>query len=377
MNKGRKWKKVFRVLLLVAVLLFAGGGRELLVGAFSAAGLGSSRTEVTCISSDRYAHNTLDEKQHRVYDEILDAIIQMKDHVRLSTTDKSDVMKCYNAVCADYGEIFWVDKCSYSEYLLFGKPCAVDFDVVYAYTQDEVADYQKRMKPVIDDYLGQLAACESDYEKTELLYRRLIQDVTYDTGAENNQNILSVFIGKETVCQGYACAVQYLLQQTGIESVIVTGTAQGQPHAWNMVLLDGDFYYFDVTWGNADFLAAAGNTVGGINYGYLNITSEELLTNHQPQVDFPLGICDSTENNYYVKEGLFFDHWDADAIGQKFMRAFEENESSVSVKFADSGLFAQAQDYFIEEQHITDYCEGVSRIYYVQDKELNILTIYF
>lgn len=377
MNKGRKWKKVLRVLLLVVVLLLAGGGRELLAGVFGAAGLGNSRAEVTCISSDRYVHNTLSENQQRVYDEMLDAIMQMQEHVRLSTTDKADVMTCYNAICADYGEIFWVDKCSYSEYLLFGQPYAVGFDVTYAYTQEETADYRERMQPVIDDYLEQLAACESDYEKTKLLYGRLIRDVSYDPRAENNQNILSVFIGKSTVCQGYACAVQYLLQQAGIECVIVTGTAQGQPHAWNMALLDGDYYYLDVTWGSADFLGASGSAKGGINYGYLNITSEELLTNHQPQVDFPLGICDSMENNYYVKQGLFFDDWDADAIGQKFMQAFEDNEDSVSVKFGDSGLFAQAQDYFIDDQHITDYCDGISRIYYVQDKDINILTIYF
>lgn len=375
MNQGKKWKKVFRVLLLVAVLLLAGGSRELLAGAFSAAGLGSA--EATCISTDRYAHNTLSERQQRVYDEMLDAMMQMKDHVRLSTTDKSDVMTCYHAICADYGEIFWVDRCSYSEYSLFGQPCAVGFDVTYTYTKEEVADYKEKLRPVIDDYRKQLMACESDYEKTELLYRKLIQDVTYDPDAENNQNILSVFLGKATVCQGYACAVQYLLQQVGIPCVIVTGTAQGQPHAWNMARLDGDYYYIDVTWGNADFLGKIDRAGGGINYGYLNITSEELLTNHQPQVDFPLGICDSTENNYYVRKGLFFERWDADAIGQRFMHAYEEDEESVSVKFADSSLLAQARDYFIDDRHITDYCEGISRIYYVQDQDINTLTIYF
>lgn len=375
MNQGKKWKKVFRVLLLVAVLLLAGGSRELLAGAFSVAGLGSA--EATCISTDRYAHNMLSERQQRVYDEMLDAMMQMKDHVRLSTTDKSDVMTCYHAICADYGEIFWVDRCSYSEYSLFGQPCAVGFDVTYTYTKEEVADYQEKLRPVIDDYRKQLMACESDYEKTELLYRKLIQDVTYDPDAENNQNILSVFLGKATVCQGYACAVQYLLQQVGIPCVIVTGTAQGQPHAWNMARLDGDYYYIDVTWGNADFLGEAQHAVGGINYGYLNITSAELLMNHQPQVDFPLGICDSTENNYYVRKGLFFERWDADAIGQRFMHAYEEDEESVSVKFADSSLLAQARDYFIDDRHITDYCEGISRIYYVQDQDINTLTIYF
>ena len=47
------------------------------------------------------------------------------------------------------------------------------------------------------------------------------------------------------------------------------------------------------------------------------------------------------------------------------------------MKFADSGLFAQAKEYFIDGRHITDYCPGISKIYYVLDEDLDIFTIYF
>lgn len=378
MNRTRKLKKAYRMLLSMAIiLLLTGCGKEALSDVFDLVGLVDMRGEVACVSSDRYVHNTLSETQQIVYDEMLDAIMNMEEKVNLSTTDKSDVSTCYNAICADYGEIFWVDTCSYSELSLFGRPCAVSFSVRYAYTPEEVADFQAEMQPVIDTYLERLAECESDYEKTEVLYRKLIREVAYDMDAENNQNILSVFLGKKTVCQGYACATQYLLQQVGIPCTIITGTAQGQPHAWNMVLLDGDYYYLDVTWGNADFLGESEIVTGSINYGYLNITSDELLTNHQPQVDFPLGVCDSTADNYYVKKELFFDSWDADGIGTKLARAYEKEKDHVSVKFSDAELLERAKDYFIDGQHITDYCEGISQIYYVSDPDLNILTIYF
>lgn len=378
MNTIKELRKLGRVLLLAAVLLlFAGCGKEKFSDVIDLAGVGSGKEPAVCVSADRYVHNTLTEKQQLVYDEMLEAIMNMEEKVRLSTTDKSDVKLCYDAICADYGEIFWVDKCSCREILLFGKTCALSLFVSYAYTPEEVADYRKQMQLVIAGYLERLSECESDYEKTEVLYRKLIRDVEYDMGAENNQNILSVFLGKKTVCQGYACATQYLLQQVGIPCVIVTGIAQGQPHAWNMAMLDGDYYYIDVTWGNTDFLGESPNAAGSINYGYLNITSDELLINHQPQVDFPLSTCDSTENNYYIKKKLYFDSWDPNAIGAKIARAFEKNKDSASVKFAEGEMLAQAKRYFIDEQHITDYCVGISQIYYVQDPDLNILTIYF
>ena len=378
MNTTKKWRRRWRMLLFLAVMLIAAGcGKATWISAFVPLGEERVHSEADCVSADRYVHNTLSDRQKLVYDEMLDAIMHMKETVRLSTTDRSDVEKCYHAICADHGEIFWVDSCSYSELSLFGRPFAVSFSTEYSYTPEEVADYRSRMQPVIDQYLERLAQCESDYEKTEVLYRKLIRDVAYELDAENNQNILSVFLGKKTVCQGYACATQYLLQEAGIPCVIITGTAQGQPHAWNMVLLDGDYYYMDVTWGNADFLGESGVAAGSINYGYLNITSEELLINHQPDVDFPLAVCDSIADNYYVQKQLFFDRWDADVIGKKLTEAFGKKQDSISIKFSDEELFMHAKDYLIDGQHITDYCRGITQIYYVQDTDLNILTIYF
>lgn len=377
MIKMNKSIKMFLALLVAATFTLSGCGVDDYVDVTEITALGNRQRDVVCVSSDRYAHNTLSEDQQIVYDEMLEAIMNMEESVSLSTTDKSDVKLCYDAICADYGEIFWVDTCSYKEVSMFGKPFAVSFAVKYTYTPEEVEGYKEEMQPVIDGYLERLAECESDYEKTEVLYRKLIREVDYDMSAENNQNILSVFLGKETVCQGYACATQYLLQQAGIPCVIITGMAQGQPHAWNMALLDGEYYYIDVTWGNADFLGETGNAAHSVNYGYLNITTDEMMINHRPQVDFSLNTCDSTENNYYVKKKLFFDGWDPDAVGAKIARAYEKDRASISLKFADGELLSKAKGYLIVEQHITDYCEGISQIYYVPDTDLNILTIYF
>ena len=376
MKKISKLKKICCLLSLTACfLLSAGCSCQELNGVFT--DVTGNKQEVVCISSDRYAHNTLNEKQQIVYDEMLYAIMNMESSARLSTADQTDVQRCFNAICADYGEIFWVDTCSYSGLSLFGIPVAVRLDVKYSFTPEEVADYRASMRPVIDGYLDCLEACNSDYEKTEVLYRMLLEDVAYDINAENNQNIISVFLGKKTVCQGYACATQYLLQQAGIPCVIVVGTAQGQPHAWNMVQLDGEYYYLDVTWGNSDFLGESGPAAGSINYAYFNITTDELLINHQPEVDFPLAVCDTRADNFYVKSRLYFEVWDPDGIGAKITEAFDQKQPSVSLKFANEELFLMARTHLIEEQHITDYCRGISRIYYVPDEDLHILTIYF
>lgn len=51
----------------------------------------------------------------------------------------------------------------------------------------------------------------------------------------------------EAVCQGYAYAFKLLCDKAEIPCWIVTGFYR-EPHAWNYVWLDGNYYQVDVTW---------------------------------------------------------------------------------------------------------------------------------
>ncbi|MBO5246002.1 MAG: hypothetical protein J6B28_01940 [Eubacterium sp.] len=373
-----KWKKGMLLLPAALVMLTASGcSSEVIEDVMVALDTDRTHDEATCVSSDRYVHETLDEKQQLIYDEMLQAIMNMKTDVRLSTTDVEDVKTCYRAICADYGEIFWLENGTYEQMLWNDMKCAVHFKAEYAYTPEKVEEYKKEMQPVIDEYVERLEQCDSDYEKTEVLYRKLIKEVAYDMSAENNQNILSVFLGKETVCQGYACATQYLLHQVGVPCAIVTGEADGEPHAWNLAELDGDYYYIDVTWGNAQFSGEGAEIASGLDYSYLNVTGEELERTHQSQVTFPLPTCDQKELNYFVKKGRYIDAWDADTVGTMIRDYHKKGKESIALKFADRALLEEAKHYLLDEEHILDYCEDLNEIYYVIDTDMNIFRVYF
>lgn len=378
-NNRIQWKKVLFLLfaaVLVSLCVLTEYGRETVVKVACAVGMEEPIEKVASISKGRYVYDTLTAEQQLVYDEMLIAILNHKERVRLSSLDKSEVQRCYEAICADYGEIFWVERCAYSERLLLNVPYALSFLITYSYTAEEVQAYQAQMQPTIDAYLEELRACESDYEKTETVYRRLIQEVSYEQDAPNNQNILSVFLGGKTVCQGYACAAQYLLQQVGVPCAIVTGTANDMPHAWNLVELDGEYYYLDVTWGSSGYQTVS-DTARAVSYGYLDITTDELLRTHEPEVQFALPECSSTAANYYQKKHLFFDTWDMERVGERLGRAYEKGKKQISVKFALRAQLEQAIDYLIAQQHLADYCEGLTQFYYIQDVDLYVLTFGF
>ncbi len=88
-------------------------------------------------------------------------------------------------------------------------------------------------------------------------------------GAEMNQSAYSALVNGQTVCAGYARAFQYILQQLGIPCYYCTGFA-GESHAWNIVMLDGEFYNVDTTW----------DDMGIGTYDYFNKTDKDYADNH-------------------------------------------------------------------------------------------------
>lgn len=74
------------------------------------------------------------------------------------------------------------------------------------------------------------------------------QNVAYDATLIKHSDYDALVPPYKTVCQGYALLSYKMLNQAGIQTKIVEGTAGGQAHAWNLVNLDGTWHHFDATW---------------------------------------------------------------------------------------------------------------------------------
>ena len=105
------------------------------------------------------------------------------------------------------------------------------------------------------DEILSLTTGESDYEKIKIVHDYLIDNIEYDTTVleKNIYNIYGALVSKKCVCEGYAKAFQYLMNELGIENAIVIGTAtnsngETENHAWNYVKLNDNWYAVDVTW---------------------------------------------------------------------------------------------------------------------------------
>ena len=93
----------------------------------------------------------------------------------------------------------------------------------------------------------------SDLEKELALHEYVVKNTSYDYDNYINERVpadsytaYGTLINRKAVCQGYADTMKLLLNLAGIEAKVVVGYAK-EPHAWNLVKIDGEYYHLDAT----------------------------------------------------------------------------------------------------------------------------------
>ena len=324
-------------------------------------------------SDEKYAYNTLDDTTKTVYNELYEGIVDMENNIRVSTDDDDVLTLAVDCIAADFGELFYVNGYSYTYGGLFGGS---GFKVSPNYTMSkrERDAKQEEIDNVVNEWLNEIPMEASDYEKSKWVYETLISRVDYVANAPDNQNIISVFLNGQTVCQGYSAAANYLLSKLGIQSFIVPGDANGGPHAWNCVKLDGEYYYMDVTWGNSSYSRA--DEAKRISYASLNVTTDDINRSHVIDATFAVPDCVSINDNYYYQEGCYFDTFRKEKMGMIIHNGYVEGHD-VSIKCANDETYYDMKKYFIDETHFTEYCSGARTLQYTQYVDDRIITYHF
>ena len=312
-----------------------------------------------------YAYDTLPVDQKILYDEILEGLEQREQEAELSTVDESTLSKVFQCVMNDHPEIFYVDGYSYTKYKTGTEITRITFQGNYLYEDTEIAERQLKIDNIVTGIFDGMPAGLDDYGMVKYLYEYVIEHTQYRLDAPDSQNICSVFLKGESVCQGYAKALQYLLQEAGLESTLVLGYVEsGDGHAWDLVQMDGDWYYVDPTWGDASYQIEEGNgdydvaETPTMNYDYLGVTTRQLLATHRIDNVVPMPVCDSMKDNYYVREGAYFTQIDTEQLQTLFDRALAEKKPLVTLKCSDYGLYEQMKEYLLTKQNVFSYLDA-------------------
>lgn len=334
-----------------------------------------------------YYFKQLNEEEQRVYRELLKGIRAREKDFYLTLSQDDSIDRCYHAVLKDHPEIFWVHNHEKIYKTTYSDSDYCTFTPGYIYTESEISEIQNAMEAGFQEVSSLIPADASDYEKVRIVYTYVIDNTQYQA-SDDDQSIAGVFWKKEAVCAGYAGAVQYLLERIGVPCIYVDGSTQGstEGHAWNIVKLDGEYYYVDATNGDQpDFLngnAAQLEEHKTIIYDYLCPFPEEYEKKYIRSEELIVPDCTAKDMNFYVLNQGCFDGYDWETIYDYCKMRLDNGAAVVRFKFSNQEAFAAACNELLdngEVQNVAQYYmkqNGLGQVEYHYGLLDNFYTIY-
>lgn len=197
-----------------------------------------------------------------------------------------------------------------------------------------VSEDEKAAANVVLDFIEKnIKADMSTYEKIRLAHDYIISNTEYkNRDNERDHNILGPLLDGYAVCEGYAKAFDLFMYAMDIDCILVTGEA-GEPHAWNIVWIDGVPYHIDLTWD--DPLGLLGFDSGKISYEYFLLPEAYITKTHSFEVtDYPY--CKDNYYTYYTyRNNLISTIYD---YADKFKELYKQNPSEVVILYPEYAM---------------------------------------
>lgn len=160
------------------------------------------------------------------------------------------------------------------------------------WTLDEIRSLSKKMK------LKEM----SDIDKVLTVYSYIIKNTEYDSKASSDSHkAYGVLKNSKGVCDGYAEAFMLFMLINDVEAEVITGKADGGPHAWNQVKVDGKWYNLDLTWDDPIDTNTGRDIPNHVFYKYFMLDDKELYATHVPESSFTHKCTDRTYRLYGYK----------------------------------------------------------------------------
>ena len=326
-----------------------------------------------------YYYNQLSEEEQSLYRTLLSHLERDENSVTIENTDYdrivADIARVTAALYYDHPEFFYIKNAHEVNGSIYPgenddtvtillPSCVLDVDLSSA---------KQRLEDAVDAIVAEAKKHTSPYEQVKFVHDYIIGHTVYDQenanlyNAELNSPYYALVMGR-AVCGGYARSFQLIMDRLGIPASTLAGYADGIPHAWNVVTLDGENYLIDLTWDDTE-----GETV----YAYFGLTSAELMKTHTPDPMFRHPTCTATAYNYYRREGLLLEAYDFDAAYEIIGR--QTHLGRGYIKFASEAALEDALEDLIEDQHWVELpgFEGESTVSYLIDKSNLILYLVF
>lgn len=244
-----------------------------------------------------YVYTTLDEEHQAAYRKIVQTIEQHKngDYQEVDFSEKlliceidlseyrmnaDEMVGCLWSVLSDHTEYFFVSD---DVYYYLGED--TEEKVLYVMASDECGEeyIKEEVYNTLDCVLADIRVNVSEmnytYEKVRYIDNYIREYFTYALDHNSNPEVndktssIASILGGRAICAGYGRINHFFLNQLGINTIYVTGMADGGYHAWNYIFIEEEnqWYASDVTFSD-----------GGDE---ILLKGKEILKTHKPLRD--------------------------------------------------------------------------------------------
>ncbi len=243
-----------------------------------------------------------DEEKKGLYEKLEKGLLTGDSKIKMDLdslfTNPKEIFSVLETISYENPEVMYYKGAEY----YFGK-----IKLSYSRSIKDIKSHQKEIQDEKSRFFqNNMRKDMSDYDKILQIHDYIVEKGEYDTRlfsegevppeSYSTYGILTLGVG---VCESYAKSMKYLLDEAGIESMIVIGTSRGENHAWNLVRIDDEYYHIDATWN--DPITEDGSQI--IRHNFFNLSDEQIGKTHNwIREDYPK--ANGEKYNYYNYNGL-------------------------------------------------------------------------
>lgn len=302
------------------------------------------------------------------------------------------------AVYDDNPDIFWLSD----NYSITTSRSGTTLKLSSILSPKEIDDYTRILNEKVNEIVKSAQKNTSDYNIELFIHDYIVNNCKYDkseAGPLSNLKYTSYgcLINQRAVCSGMSRANQLLLNKLGVECRVIRGDSRNEPHMWNVVKVNGDWYHQDVTWDNAP------NPMN--QYNYFNVNDAIIDLEHKKydiypdfapleknkRYNFPLPACSSLSENFFTKNGLKLNN--LKRIDTKLVKKLQNmainREKYLYLKLGSNLDFNNSvEELFLRRPYIfaqyVDYCNRAlparkripgDKIFYSKFEPLNVISV--
>ena len=294
--------------------------------------------------------------------------------------DRDEMMlwlkKIYVQIIYEHPEYFWISPYDYAvttedtgvNYKLYLKPSFLMFEKE---TKENIDRFESR----IDAIVAEAEKIDDLYEQVLFVYDYILENTEYNYDVAQNgysmtmsRSAYGCVVDGSTVCSGYVMTFNLVLRRLGIECGVEFDTYGGdylyEGHVWNYCKLDGEYYYFDLTWDDTGFDTDEYRAHIPYSHCYFGITGDELKESHDVSMDAPTPDCNGEAFNYYKRVGRSFAKYDRDVIGQEILR--QKDNLCIELRFDSAEETLKAEKDLMEDKAIFSIITDHDNVSYVR-----------